>query len=337
MRDLEEQIEGRTTWSRRRTPQGAVGVLAHLQEDLHAVGLHQQAATPAVIASRALAHRPRSRLRCAREDLHAALGDEAVVTHVWMRRARRPPPRRPTSRRHQVPSPGCPSRVIEGAAPAGRQQRRSATSSFVAALHAVNVFVPLIDIADAQNGWPSSSPKRTSTTTTAKARPARLVKAGHALIFDYRPRSQTRPRQRTSDERPRSSHRVRIGTRLDAGRTLAHAGPDAGRASLLVRLQVLRSSSPTCTTSTRSLREPRARRRMTREERAAKPVKRRRARRGQGSRAPAEDRGVGVAAAMARCQYWPARNPKREEQRRQRHEAGRPQRARCCRALRLVT
>ena len=72
--------------------------------------------------------------------------------------------------------------------------------SFVAPLHAVNVFVPLIDITS-QNGGTEFIAKTHLDYDHREASRTPLVKAGHALIFDYRTKHRGLGNQ-SSDERP---------------------------------------------------------------------------------------------------------------------------------------
>ena len=176
--------------------------------------------------------------------VHAALGDDAVLTHFGCMLSF------PGSTNQPWHQDG--PHIAGSGGNAGSGGTAFGDGSFVAPLHAVNVFVPLIDITS-QNGGTEFIAKTHLDYDHREASRTPLVKAGHALIFDYRTKHRGLGNQ-SSDERPLLYITCASGRASDAGRTpptpaapqLSPLAPPSTTAGTRSR------SSPTCTTSTRS-------------------------------------------------------------------------------------
>ena len=161
--------------------------------------------------------------------VHAALGDDAVLTHFGCMLSF------PGSTNQPWHQDG--PHIAGSGGNAGSGGTAFGDGSFVAPLHAVNVFVPLIDITS-QNGGTEFIAKTHLDYDHREASRTPLVKAGHALIFDYRTKHRGLGNQ-SSDERPLLYITCASGRASDAGRR-THARRPAAHVPLLPPLpQVL--------------------------------------------------------------------------------------------------
>ena len=199
--------------------------------------------------------------------VHAALGDDAVLTHFGCMLSF------PGSTNQPWHQDG--PHIAGSGGNAGSGGTAFGDGSFVAPLHAVNVFVPLIDITS-QNGGTEFIAKTHLDYDHREASRTPLVKAGHALIFDYRTKHRGLGNQ-SSDERPLLYITCASGRASDAGRT--PPTPAAPQLTSRSSLHYRRYSKPFFSDvynfdKKRYQNLPQVSAKMTREERAAKRVKR---------------------------------------------------------------